>query len=117
MQVTSSPRPGLFGRLGRALSRTREAFSGRLAALFGAGQPLDEQAIESLESLLLSADIGVDASSRIVDAVRRRRRRGADGAALRAAVRETASGIPARVATGRTWAARRVRTSATTAAC
>jgi fused signal recognition particle receptor len=56
-------------RIGLGLRRTREAFMARLRSALGGGVQL-EQMYEQLEEALISADVGIEASSRIVQAVR-----------------------------------------------
>jgi len=65
--------------LNRGLERTRSRLGAGLRALFG-GKALDEDQLEALEEQLLGADVGVDATRRIVDTLRREGRglRGAD---------------------------------------
>jgi len=58
-------RAGLFTRLRRGLGKTREVFQGALSTIVlgGAGEEIYEQ----LEEALLAADVGVDATMKIVD--------------------------------------------------
>ncbi len=58
-------------RIGFGLRKTREAFMARLRAALGGGAQL-EQMYEQLEEALIGADVGVEASSRIMQAVRER---------------------------------------------
>jgi fused signal recognition particle receptor len=74
---------GFFDRLREGLSRTKEQLLGRFEELVQKSdaaeertRPVDVETIEALEELLLSADIGVAATERIVVAVRGRARRG-----------------------------------------
>jgi fused signal recognition particle receptor len=77
---------GLFDKLKQGLQRTSQQLKGRLDRLDemvglatpsgGAAREIDVETAEQLEELLLMADVGVAASSEIVDAVRRRQRRG-----------------------------------------
>ncbi len=81
---------GFFGRLKSALGRTRGALVGRLGALLAGRRSLDEQLTEDMESVLLGADVGIEATGRIMDAMRRRARtqRPDDEAALAEALRD-----------------------------
>jgi len=57
---------GLFQRLKTRLARTRENLANGLAnALLGRKQ-IDDELLEELETLLLTADVGVDAARRII---------------------------------------------------
>ena len=80
---------GLFGRLKAALGRTRSALVGRLSALLAGRHELDEQLVEDMETVLLSADVGIEATRRIMDELRRRAStmRLGDEAALAGALR------------------------------
>ena len=57
---------GFFGRLKGALSRTREGLASGLASLFGADKKIDTDLLDDIETALLSADVGIDATDRIV---------------------------------------------------
>jgi fused signal recognition particle receptor len=70
-------KPGLFARLKSRLNRG----VGWLAALSG---PVDEAALEELETRLIQGDAGIETAGKIIEALRRRRL--ADTAALRAAL-------------------------------
>ncbi len=61
-------------RLKAGLSRTRQQFGGGLASLFGR-RKIDEDLLEELESTLLMADCGVEATSHLITALRTRWKR------------------------------------------
>ena len=74
---------GLFDRLRDGLSRTKQQIVGRFDEIVqradaetGRAEPIDVDTVEALEELLISADVGVAATERIVAAVRDRARRG-----------------------------------------
>ncbi|MBJ7382243.1 MAG: signal recognition particle receptor subunit alpha, partial [Acidimicrobiia bacterium] len=56
-------------RLRDRLGRTRAAFAGALAGVSGRSS-MDDEAWESLEEALISADVGVSTATRLVEAVR-----------------------------------------------
>ncbi|MGL4204849.1 MAG: signal recognition particle-docking protein FtsY, partial [Aeromonadaceae bacterium] len=58
-------RSGFFGRLVQGLMRTRENIGAGFLALFR-GKKLDEELFEELETQLLSADLGVETTGRII---------------------------------------------------
>ena len=64
-RASGSPSSGLRARL----TRSREAFSRGLSGLLGGGA-LDEDLFEELEDLLISADLGVPASHRVMEGLR-----------------------------------------------
>ena len=57
---------GLFGRLIQGLSRTRSSFSAGLADLTLGKKKIDDELLEEIETLLLTADVGVEATQRII---------------------------------------------------
>ena len=83
---------GVFGRIRDSLSRTKQQIVERFEEIVrsaDAGErrsrPLDVETIEALEELLISADVGVPATDRIVGAIRKRER---GGESLRDLVRD-----------------------------
>jgi fused signal recognition particle receptor len=74
---------GVFGRLRDSLSRTKQQIVERFDEIVRLAdeperrvRPVDVDTIEALEELLISADIGIPATERIVDAVKGRTRTG-----------------------------------------
>ena len=70
---------GLFGRIRESLSRTKQQIVDRFDEIVRQAdeperrsRPVDVDTIEALEELLISADIGVAATDRIIEAVRKR---------------------------------------------
>jgi fused signal recognition particle receptor len=59
-------------RLRDGLARTRGQIGGRLASLFGRGGKIDDELYEELETILLTADVGVSATERILTDLKRR---------------------------------------------
>jgi fused signal recognition particle receptor len=73
--IESSPKPGTrsaLARLGERLAATRKTLSRGFAELLGAGQVPDPALLDDLEAALLQADVGVAASTRIIDRIRTR---------------------------------------------
>ena len=66
---------GWFGRLKAGLTKTREALGAKVTGLFGAGRKLDEAFYEELETALISADVGVNATEHLIEALRSRAKR------------------------------------------
>jgi fused signal recognition particle receptor len=74
---------GFFDRLREGLTRTKEQIVSRFEEIVQKAdsaeqrvRPVDVDTIEALEELLISADVGIPATERIVTAVRGRARRG-----------------------------------------
>jgi len=74
---------GIFGRIRESLTRTKQQIVERFDEIVGRAdaperrsRPVDVETLEALEELLISADIGVAASDRIITAVTQRSRRG-----------------------------------------
>ncbi len=81
---SANARPGLFGRLRERLGATRRALAGDLNKLLGGGRQLDAGLLEELETLLLSADVGVETTQALLQDLRQRlsRRELADARAV-----------------------------------
>lgn len=60
-----------FKRLRGGLSKTRDSFNKKLLGVFGGGQ-IDEDLYEELESILLTSDVGVNATYEILEKVRKK---------------------------------------------
>lgn len=88
--MTESSRPGLFARLRQGLARTRERLGGGIADLLLGRRSIDTLTVEEIETLLLGADAGVEATTALVDDLNARlaRHELADGAAVLAALKE-----------------------------
>ena len=56
---------GLFSRLKQGLSRTRHGLTDSLANLVLGAKTIDDDLMEQIEDLLISADLGMDATTRI----------------------------------------------------
>jgi fused signal recognition particle receptor len=73
--VEAEPRkPGLFERMRRAVSRTRESFSAKISDIAAMTRIVDESALEQLETALLTSDLGVPTTMAVLDALRDRAR-------------------------------------------
>ena len=59
--------PGFFERLKLGLARSRSTFSDGLADLVLGKKKIDDDLLEELETLLLTADVGVDTTQSIID--------------------------------------------------
>ncbi len=67
IQETPQEKEGLFSRLKNRLARTRHNLADGLADLILGRKSIDDDLLEELETLLLMADVGVDATGRIID--------------------------------------------------
>jgi fused signal recognition particle receptor len=70
-----APRLSWAQRLKQGMARTRSAFTGQIAGLFGVGAKIDEALFEDLETVLLTADVGVDATRHLIQRLRDRVKR------------------------------------------
>ncbi|MCS3903305.1 fused signal recognition particle receptor [Methylohalomonas lacus] len=70
---------GLLKSLKRGLSKTRDLLLTDVGDLVPRGGKIDEAALEELENRLLQADVGIDATSAILDNLRERARKAGDG--------------------------------------
>jgi len=91
---TPNEKTSWTARLKAGLARTRGALGGGLGSLLGR-RKVDESLFEDLETALLTADCGVDATRALLSALRTRARkeRIEDGAALKEALREALIGL------------------------
>jgi fused signal recognition particle receptor len=65
---------GWVAKLRDGLAATRTRLAAQFAGVFGAGRKIDESLFEELESVLLSCDVGVDATAHLLVATRARAR-------------------------------------------
>jgi fused signal recognition particle receptor len=63
---TSVEQPGVLKRLVQGLTKTRAVFGADLAKLLLGRKEIDEELLENLETLLLKADVGVEATDKIL---------------------------------------------------
>ena len=74
--VDQTNAPGLSWRerLKAGLARTRAQFGGSLKSIFSRGK-VDDELLEELETLLLTSDVGMDATQHLLDALKLRAKR------------------------------------------
>ncbi|MFN3543523.1 MAG: signal recognition particle-docking protein FtsY [Thiobacillus sp.] len=89
-EAAPAARPGWAQRLKAGLAKTRDKLGGQLASLFGAGRKIDAELYEELETILLTADVGVDATEHLLDLLQKRVRREAltEASQLQAALKD-----------------------------
>ena len=77
-------------RLKAGMAKTRARLGGQLSSLFSVGRKIDEALYEELETVLLTADVGVEATEVLLETLRKRISRDAlaDASALRTALAE-----------------------------
>ncbi|HQU16206.1 MAG: signal recognition particle-docking protein FtsY [Chromatiales bacterium 21-64-14] len=95
----ASEAPGLFARLKRRLAKTSSGLTEGLASLVLGRKAIDAELLEELETRLLMADVGIDATQEIIGDLTRRVARSqlTDADALFAALRENMGRILAPV--------------------
>jgi len=89
-EVPAEPKLGFFARIKQGLSRTSNNFAQGLGNLILGRKTIDDELFEELESQLLVADVGLDATTEIIDNLTKAvaRKQLTDGDALYAALRE-----------------------------
>lgn len=91
-EAASEPakKPGFFARIKEGLKRTSSNFAEGLGSLILGRKTIDDELFEELESQLLVADVGLEATSEIIDNLTKAvaRKQLADGDALYRALRE-----------------------------
>ena len=88
----------LFGRLKQGLSKTRHSLTDSLGSLLKSNRQVDDAILEELETLLLTADVGMETTMRIIDDLTKRvsRKELRDSEALIAALHSDMTGILAK---------------------
>ena len=88
--VATAEKRGLFQRLRGGLARTRAQLGEGVSRLLRGRKTIDDDLLEELETLLLTADVGVEATSRIIGDLtsRAKRRELGDADALLRVLRE-----------------------------
>ena len=83
-------KPSLFQRIKRGLSRTSSQLTDGIASLVLGKKHIDDELLEELETQLLMADVGIEATTTIIDNLTQavERKQLADGDALYEALRE-----------------------------
>ncbi len=71
-QSVEGKRRGLFGRLKAGLAKTRGGLTGGIARLVKGRRQIDDELFEDLETQLLTADVGVEATQSIIQALTQR---------------------------------------------
>ncbi len=73
-----------LAKLSRGLLKTREGLIGKVARLVSLRPAIDDEALDSLEEILIGADVGTETAGSIIEGVRRRIKDGAQvpGASL-----------------------------------
>jgi len=86
----SDSKKGLFARLKSGLSRTRTSLTDGLADIVQGSRKIDDDLLEELETQLLTADVGVDVTQKIISDLTQKvsRKELADGDALMDALRQ-----------------------------
>jgi fused signal recognition particle receptor len=86
---------GLFSRLRSGLARTRHSLTEGVAALVLGSKAIDEELLEEIETAMLLADVGVDATREIIDDLMQRisRRELGDADALMQALHDDMTAI------------------------
>ncbi|WP_273205661.1 signal recognition particle-docking protein FtsY [Marinobacter subterrani] len=96
-EKTPEPEPqvSVLERIRQGLGKTRANLSGGLSDLFSLSKKIDEDLLEEIETTLLMADVGVTATSEIIDSLTDKLERNQlkNGEALRKALRDELHGL------------------------
>ena len=67
-EVEEAPqKPGFFERMKQAVTRTRESFSESIASVVALTREVDESTLNSLEPVLLAADLGAPTTALVLE--------------------------------------------------
>jgi fused signal recognition particle receptor len=69
-QELKEEKKGLFGRLRERLSKTRETFVSKIDRLVQGKKEVNEELLEELEEILITSDLGVETTIRLVENIR-----------------------------------------------
>ena len=83
MVETSNPSPSFFCRLRSGLSKTRRILTTDIDDLFEDKRKIDDEMLEDLEAILITADIGVQTTMELINKVSRHTSKISDAEALR----------------------------------
>ena len=94
-QPEPQSKPGLFSRLKSGLSKTGSSLTEGLGNLFLGAKQIDDEVLEELETRLLMADVGIEATTEIIDQLTAKvdRNELADSEALMQALYSSMSGM------------------------
>jgi fused signal recognition particle receptor len=94
-ETEGGKKPGLFARLKQGLSKTRSGLGDAVASMVLGKKEIDDELLEDLETQLLTADVGIDATRQIIDDLTARvaRKQLSDGDALLAALKEDLAAV------------------------
>lgn len=89
------PKLSVFQRIRQGLGKTRASLGGGLSGLFAPGKKVDSDLLEEIETTLLMADVGVTATTEIIDSLTEKLNRSQlkDGDALRKALKDELRGL------------------------
>jgi fused signal recognition particle receptor len=89
-EATPDPQPSFTERLKQGLAKTRKQFGSQLAGLFNGGK-IDAEVYEELETILLTSDVGVNATANLLTEIKTRVKRQNldDTAQLKIALKES----------------------------
>jgi fused signal recognition particle receptor len=86
--VVPENKPGFFGRMREAITRTRENLADKVEGVLALTRSVDEETLSDLETALLSSDLGVIATTAILEHLRERAlREEIPGSELRSALK------------------------------
>ena len=72
--LAAAPEPSWRERLKAGLARTRAQFGGKLKSVFSRGK-VDDELLEDLETLLLTSDVGMEATQHLLNELKARAKR------------------------------------------
>ncbi|EGY78146.1 cell division protein FtsY [Peptoniphilus indolicus ATCC 29427] len=69
-EVEEKPKFNLFKKLKDGLSKTRQEMTVKINTILGAYVKIDDELLEDLEDILISADIGMETTMKLIDNLR-----------------------------------------------
>ena len=71
-EIGGNEQPSLFSRLKNGLAKTRKNITGKLNETFSSFKSVDEELFEELEEILITSDVGVSTTMKILDNLRKK---------------------------------------------
>ena len=79
---------GIFSRLKKGLEKTRTVLTTDINELFGSAKAIDEDLFDELEELLVTSDLGIDITMKMMDKIRHKAKKLSDANQLKAVLKQ-----------------------------
>lgn len=87
------PKTGLFSKLKKGLSKTRKVLTTDINELFVSSKAIDEDLFEELEELLITSDIGIDVTMKMMERIKKKAKKLSTADELKQVLKEELIGL------------------------